>query len=90
MKLFRQENSKLYALYDLSEDYLIAHFNVCINYRAYLQSLITLPDKQLLAFAPGKSAAEVRDNLKGHIKACNDYIDMWKTSIETGQDKKQN
>jgi hypothetical protein len=89
MKLFKQaENSELYQLAGLTEEQLIALFNICINYKGYLKGITRLKDKDLLHFAPGSNAIEVRNNLKMQEDTCTDYMAMWQEAINAGGPKK--
>ena len=85
MKLLKQsEQSKLFRIEGLSDDTLIALYNVCLNYKAYLSQITSLPNATLLQIAPGSSAKEVRRNLAEQEKACDDYINMWNDIIQSG------
>jgi hypothetical protein len=85
MKLIKQKaDSDLFNIEGLTDDELIAEFNICINYKSYLQQIMTLPNATLLTLAPGESVAQVRANLKAQEKYCNDFIMLWKETIEAG------
>ena len=85
MKLLKQsEQSKLFRIEGLSDDTLIALYNVCLNYKAYLSQITSHPNATLLQIAPGSSAKEVRRNLAEQEKACDDYINMWNDIIQSG------
>ena len=81
MRLFKQENTEFYGVADLTDEQLIAGFNICINYKGYLSGIMKLKDNELIAFAPGRSANEVRKLLKLQEKTCSDYIEMWQKNI---------
>ena len=85
MKIFKHsDDNSLYGLDGLTEDELIAMYSMCINYRAYIQSIIKIPDKALLVMAPGQNAATVRLNLKMQEKYCDDFIELWNSIINAG------
>jgi hypothetical protein len=88
MNIFKHPGeSDLFGLDGLTDEELIAAYNVCLNYKAYLFQIISLTDKSLLAMAPGKDANTVRSNLRLQEKYCNDYIEMWNKVINAGGPK---
>ena len=89
MNIFKHPgDTDLYGIDGLTDEELIAAYNVCLNYKAYLFHIIRLPDESLLAMAPGKDAEIVRTNLQLQEKYCNDYIEMWNKVINAGGPKK--
>lgn len=77
MEILRIQNSPLYMLTNIPEDWLIGQLNVATNYKSYLDSITKLSDKQLLIVAPGSSAKTVREHLALQYKACEDFIDTY-------------
>ena len=88
MKLFQHPGGKLFGLDELTDDWLIDHYNICLNYKAYIFQLLKMPDKQLIMFAPGNSADQVRVNLTRQMKSCDEYIAMWNQTISQKEDPK--
>jgi hypothetical protein len=89
MKLFKQsKDSDLYEIHELTDDQLIAEFNICINYKGYLSQIMKLPDKSLMVFALGKSAKELRELLKKQEDFCTEYIEMWQETLNAGKPNK--
>jgi hypothetical protein len=89
MRLFKQPGSdNKFQLHDLTEEELIAFFNVFINYIPYIDEILKQPDKNLLKIAPGSDASQVRHNIEIQKKACTDFAGMWNETINQG--KKQN
>jgi hypothetical protein len=89
MKLFKQSaNSKLYAIQELTEEDILALFNVCINYKPYIDELLKQPNFEMKKAAPGTDANQIRHNIKIQAKACMDYIGMLNETLNQG--KKQN
>jgi hypothetical protein len=85
MNLFKhQDNSNLFGIDGFTDDELIAQYNVCINYKAYLSQILALPDKSLLQVAPGMDAKIVRENLKSQEKYCDNFIALWNSVISGG------
>lgn len=74
-------NTRKVKFVDMSEEYGVALHSITISYRAMLKGLIAMPDKQMLAFSPGESAAIVRRNLQLQIDFCNDYVRLWQEAI---------
>lgn len=86
MKLFKQAgNNNLFQIQDLTEEELIAFFNVSINYKEYLQEILKQPKEDLKKIAPGTDINQIRHNLHIQDKACADYISMWNTTINKGK-----
>jgi len=88
MNIFKHPGeSDLFGIDGLTDEELIAAYNVCLNYKAYLSSIIRLSDKTLLTMAPGQDAKTVRSNLRLQEKYCNDYVEMWNKVINAGGPK---
>jgi hypothetical protein len=88
MKLFKHaEDSKLYGINNLTDDTLIGLFNVCLNYKAYLEGIMRLPDRTLITIAPGMDAKTVRATLELQKEVCEEYIDLWNETINKGGTK---
>ena len=79
----------IYGIGPLIDDDLVDFYNICLNYAAYITSLLKMPNNQLIMFAPGKSADFVRENLNRQLRLCNIYIQMWKDTIDIKQDLKK-
>jgi hypothetical protein len=90
MKLFKHADNDLFQLHEMSEEDLVALYNVCLNYKSYLSQIIALPDKSLLQMAPGTSAKIVRRNFKVQLDTCDKYIDLWNRTISSGNIKNKN
>lgn len=89
MKLFKHsETSKFFQVHELTDDQLIAMYNICINYKSYLEQIIKLPDAHLLKVASGIDATIVRNNLKMQFDFCEEYIKFWDTAIVEGSPNK--
>jgi hypothetical protein len=82
MRILKQEKSDRYLMVEIEEDWLIGQFNVSLNYKAYLESLIKLDDVSLLAVVPGKSIKDVREALDLQMKACDDFLLAWKEILD--------
>lgn len=87
MNILKKHNSDKYLLTDLSDEELIALYNLSINYGEYLQQIKKLSDESLLQTAPGMDAKQVRHNIDIQEKFCIDFIAVWQEIINT--DKKQ-
>jgi hypothetical protein len=92
MKLLKQsEGSNLFNLCDLTEDQLIAAFNVALNYGVYLEQITKLDNKSLLTLAKGTDVKTVRELLKLQETYCKDYIQLWReTTSHGGTNNKDN
>jgi hypothetical protein len=88
MKLFKhQDRSDLFQIHQLTEDELVAAYNVCLNYKSYIEEIIKKPDDILLKIAPGSDASQVRNNLKLQLKFCDDYIMLFQETTDQGKKK---
>lgn len=90
MNILKQsDESPLFVINDIDEDQLIGLYNIAINYKSYVEQLLKMSDKQLLAFAPGKSADQVRGNLKLQVITCFDYQRAWETLIQMSKESEK-
>lgn len=91
MKLYKHcEASDLYQVHELTDDQLISMYNICINYKPYIEQLLKIPGSQLLKVASGIDENVVRHNLRSQLKFCDDYIQFWNTSIVTDNSPNKN
>jgi hypothetical protein len=89
MKLFKHANSNnLFQIHEITEEELIAEYNVCLNFKGYLEEILKKPDPVLIKLAPGSDANQVRNLLNLQLKFCNDYVLMFQDTKDKG--KKQN
>lgn len=88
MILFKhKDNDNIFGIDNLTDDTLVGMYNICLNYKSYLQQLMRLPDSELLKLAPGTGGNLVRHNLEIQMKTCDDYIKMWNETISAGGTK---
>jgi hypothetical protein len=89
MKLFKHsEFNNLYQLHELTEEQLIALYSMCVNYKGLIAQMLQSPDRILLKTAPGVDAKTVRSNLKLQNDTCDEYIALWKQTINPQPSKK--
>jgi hypothetical protein len=89
MKLFKtSDESALFQLHGLTDDQLIAMYNICLNYKNYLEQIKRMPDSQLLSVAPNKNVETARNNLKMQSDFCDSYVEMFKETIKKGSPHK--
>lgn len=89
MKLFKHsETSNLFQIHELTEEQLIALYSMCVNYKGLIAQMLHSPDRILLKTAPGIDAKTVRSNLKLQDDTCDEYIALWKQTINSKPFKK--
>lgn len=87
MNLFKHNDKKdIWGIDGLSEDHLISFYSICLNYKAYIESLLKMKNDQLKLFAPGESS-RVRENLSSQKLMCEQFIAEWDKVIAGGEPK---
>jgi hypothetical protein len=91
MKLFEHfDTPDLFGIDSISVDEFVGLYNVCLNYKSYLQEIVKLDNANLVQIAPGMDVKLIRSNLALQQKTCDDIITLWNERANVGKKKLSN
>lgn len=87
MKILKEsESSPLFQIHGLTDEQLIAENDIHRNYRAYLEALVRMSDKELVKMAPG-NPEQVRATLDLQIQTCKNYEQAFAEIIKLSREE---
>jgi hypothetical protein len=91
MKIYKEsEKSELFQLHQVTIEQLIALNDIAKNYRSYIEGLLKMSDKELLAVAPNSDAKLARQSIKLQKTTCLSYEQAFSEIIEQSKKPLQN
>lgn len=87
MEIYKQgHSSDLFTIIGLTEEQLIAEYDIHKNYRSYLESIVGLPNSELKKVALG-DPKQVKNTLQLQIDTCLDYEKAFQEVIALSKDE---